>query len=88
MESNVIKLKPPMTFSQDDARRVCAELRVACAALMAGCIERGVIVGETAGDDAATRLVDAAAAFYAAHPELVPVPLPAAATTTHAANNS
>ena len=75
MENNVIKMKPPMTFSSEDAQRVVREIRSECSAILAECTARGVVTGVTAGHDASVSLVDAAAAFYAAHPELVPVPL-------------
>ena len=38
MDNNVIKMKPPMVFAADDARRVCAELDVAMAAVAAGAV--------------------------------------------------
>lgn len=72
MEGNVIKMKPPMVFSEGDAVRVIAALDACMAALAADMAAKGVVTGETTGEGTGS-LVAAAAAFYAAHPELAVV---------------
>lgn len=78
MESNVIKLKPPMVFTSDDAAAVIAALDDVLTTLPALHVP-GTVVGITTGDDPHTALADAAAAFYGRHPELAVRPLPGVA---------
>jgi hypothetical protein len=86
MESNVIKLKPPMVFTADDAAAVIAALDDVLASLPVLHVP-GAVVGVTTGDDPTTPLANAAAAFYALHPELAVRPLPPAAVAAVAADD-
>lgn len=76
MDSNVIKLKPPMTFSIHDAERVVAALGEAMGALADALASRGVVVGATSGDGPGVLLAALAAEYYRTTPELAPRPVP------------